>query len=410
MKRLLTLITLIPTSSFAVGTGSYEALGHGGSSIFEVGFILFCGVFLFAIVNLIPCLIIGAIGEKIKEKTNKPITFLEWCFISIVIFFVWLFGLYELFSIITPFKLAGWLVGLSATALVIYIWWCCKRDFIEKSGSSAKEYLLHCVYIFSIFFIAFMITHIFRVYISEAIPKNQSFFFTFTTIAISVKFPRVFLSNIVQTIPFLIPGLIIYLSLRKKHSTEKILWIIVLVQLVVGSIFAYSSYEFKPRQHTLVVSQPQQPTYVAPKSNSKSVIPEIPILTKKQKIVKDLNKKLPHWADQNEDKGFLDWLAKDNYKRQDELDKAFNDGDSETIIIIFTDYRYELLFDYLDAHLPNWEAQLKDPSFRKWVKGIDHAGGDTREHYIEEGISRLKPETVEEYLSLYRKLSGKTYE
>lgn len=410
MKKLLPLIALIPTASFAVGIGSYEALGHGGASIFEVVFFLLCGVFLFVLVNLIPCLIINAIGEKIKEKTNRQISFLGWCFISIAAFSGWLYGLYELFAIINPVKLAGWVVGLSTTALVIYIWWCCKCDAIKKSGSTTKEYLLHCVYLFSIFIIAFMITHIFRVYISEVIPRNQPFFFTFTAIAISVRFPRAFLSDIVQTIPFLISGAIVYLCLRKKYSTEKVLWIIVLVQLIVGLLFACSSYEFKPRNHTTVVAQPQQPAYVAPKPTPKTVTPKAPVLTKTQKIVEDLNKKLPYWAEQNEDTGFLDWLAKNNYKRQDELDKAFNDGDSETIIVIFTDYRYELLFDYLDAHLPNWNIQLEDPTFRKWAKGIAYTGGDTREHYMEEGINKLKPEMVEEYLLLYRKLSGKTYE
>lgn len=121
-------------------------------------------------------------------------------------------------------------------------------------------------------------------------------------------------------------------------------------------------------------------------------------------FVASMNSAVPGWLDQNEDKGFIDWLKVVDpvygFSRQDMLTKAANNYDAHTVAAIFNQYRSEIAQRKENSPLaaqvtPTHTAGSSTPSApTKWTsESIARFYDDARRgKYTDEEVSRLEKE------------------
>lgn len=216
--------------------------------------------------------------------------------------------------------------------------------------------------------------------IAQEVPISTRAFFPrfWLQITTFMDYPRLLFLMLVQSAGslFLLWGLsLIFWLVWHKRDSLRAKRLTAYVAIAHIALFSGAIYNKVRSIENLVGSE--GPTSSYSQSLDKPNAPAPELVTSEQprpgkQFLEQLAKYCPDWEKQNVDKGFLDWLAKDQYFWQKKVDKAVLDNNAREVADIFKKYKKEnRFFTQLTSQIVGWEKQNVDKRFVKWLDEND---------------------------------------
>lgn len=216
--------------------------------------------------------------------------------------------------------------------------------------------------------------------IAQDVPISTRAFFPrfWLQITTLMDYPRLLFLMLVQSAGslFLLWGLsLIFWLVWHKRDSLRAKRLTAYVAIAHIALFSGAIYNKVRSIENLVGSE--GPTSSYSQSLDKPNAPAPELVTSEQprpgkQFLEQLAKYCPDWEKQNVDKGFLDWLAKDQHFWQKKVDKAVLDNNAREVADIFKKYKKEnRFFTQLTSQIVGWENQNVDKRFVKWLDEND---------------------------------------